>query len=163
MDRRFINEIRSLYRGLREFAYQGGMPVNWYRYNASSSTSDPVYDTGPERVWYAPITVSTIMARYIRAPRDYNDDGLFRVDRAQLVLSYFDFFSSTMPDPDVTGQDHLNDRVVFDGKLFRLEQFLPQHRVADQFLTIAIEMTEIAASELQEDTTSMFSGFTTTF
>lgn len=150
-DRRSLREIRLAYRIMAEQQLRMGQWAHWFRFNAPATTSHPTYDTGPERVWYNPITVPVLLGEYLRARRNADDDGLYLVDRLHIVLSYDAFFHSTMPDPDPTGQDHLNDRVGYDGHLFRLEAFVPAGRLASYFLTISVDCTEVAAEDLAED------------
>jgi hypothetical protein len=136
---------------MAEYQLDVGQWVQWYRFNKNATTSHPVYDTGPERAWYPAITLPVYMAEYVRADQNFDDDGLHRVDRAHLIFSYFAFFQTTMQDPDPTGQDHVNDRVLFDGSLFSVDAFNPRGRVADQFLTVSVDLRQVAQSELDED------------
>jgi hypothetical protein len=110
-----------------------------------------VYDIGPNRIWYPPTTLPVIIGEYHRAPQNFDDDGLYLIDNVHIIVSYDAFFHTTMPDPDPSGQDHLNDRVAFDGSLFAVNSFLPEGRIASHFLTISIDLAEVAAEDLAED------------
>ena len=156
-DRRTLRDIRSAYQGMKDYQYQTGQFVQWFRFDVADTTSDPVYGTGPQRQWYPAVTVPVMLGEYQRAPKNFDDDGLYLVDQGHLIISYFAFFSSTIVDPDPTGQNHLNDRVGFDGHLFSVASFLPRGRVADYFLTISVDLIEVAQEELIEDVVpSMF-------
>ena len=101
-----------------------------------------------------------IIAEFERPPQNYDDDGLYIVDKAHLIFSYDAFFHSTMPDPDPNYQGHLNDRVAFDGYLFSVDSFQPRGRVADQFLTVSADLRGVAQEDMDEDTAiSMFSPY----
>ena len=159
-DRRLLREIRSAYQGMREYQTNAGQFCFWFRFNQGATTSHPIYDTGPQRAWYSPVTVPLLMGIYQRAAQNFDDGGLYLLDKLHVVLNYWDFFESTMPDPDPSGQNHLNDRVGFDGHLFSVDSFLPQGRVADYFLTISCVLAEVTQSELQEDVVpSMFQSY----
>lgn len=150
-DRRTLRDIRSAWEGMKLAQTEYGQYVVWFRFNSTATTSDPVYDTGPQRAWYPGITLPCQLAEYSRAGQNFDDDGLYLVDRAKLIFSWFAFFSTTIPDPDPYGQDHVNDRVVIDGHLFTVNSFVPRGRVADYFLTVTAECTEVVASNLAED------------
>lgn len=160
-DRRTLRDIRYAYRGMKEYQFHVGQWVSWFRFNKAGTTVHPVYDTGPQRAWYPAITLPVLSLEYERAAQNFDDDGLYQVDRAHLVVSYDQFFHTTMLDPDPNGADHVNDRVGADGRLFSVDSFLPRGRVAAHFLTISIDLTEVAAEELAEDVAvDMFSRYT---
>jgi hypothetical protein len=92
-----------------------------------------------------------MIGEYDRAGRNTDDDGLYQVDTVHVIIDYFAFFSSGIVDPDPTGQDHVNDRVAFDGHLFDVMSFLPRGRVASYFMTISVDLNEVAAEDLAED------------
>ena len=148
-----LRDIRSAYQGMKQAQLGQGEWVHWFRYNQAASTSHPIYDTGPLRQWYPPITIPVWLGEYERAGRTQDDDGLYLVDRVHVIMSYDAFFHSTLPDPDPYGNDHLRDRVAYDGHLFRVDNFLPKGRVASYFLTISIDLSEVAQSEMAEDGT----------
>jgi hypothetical protein len=150
-DRRLLREIRSSYRGMKDYQLQAGQWVQWFRFDKLDTTSDPVYSTGPGRIWYPPVTVPVMIGEYNRAPRNFDDDGLYQVDHVHGIINYFAFFSSGMVDPDPNAQDHVNDRVAFDGHLFEISSFLPRGRVGSYFYTISVDMIEIGLAELEED------------
>jgi hypothetical protein len=129
-----------------------GQWVHWFRFNKTGTTQQqPIYDTGPARAWYPPIKMPVWLGEYHRAAQNYDDDGLYLVDRLHVICSWWAFFSTTMPDPDPYGQDHLNDRCAFDGHLFNVDSFIPRGRAASYFLTISVDLVEVAQTDLAED------------
>lgn len=150
-DRRLLREIYSAYEGMKEYNLLAGQTCTWYRFNKAGTTSHPVYGTGPQRAWFPGINVPLQIGEYNRAAQNFDDDGLYRVDSAHLILSYGAFFHSTIQDPDPTGQDHVNDRVGYDGALFSVDSFLPRGRVADNFLTISVDLRQVAEEEMIDD------------
>jgi len=159
-DRRLLREIRSAYRGMKSYQLEAGQWVQWYRFNKAATTSDPVYGTGPQRVWYPPLTIPVIIGEYDRAAENFDDDGLYQVDTVHGIINYFAFFSTGMIDPDPNGADHVNDRFAYDGHLFSVSTFLPRGRTASYFLTISFDGIEVAAEELSEDAPDpMFASF----
>ena len=126
--------------------------MQWFQFNPTATTSLDPYSTGPQRAWYPPITVPVILGEYQRAAKNFDDDGMYLVDRVHGIISDWQFFTSTIPDPDPNGVNHLNDRVAFDGRLFGVTSFIPRGRVASYFLTISFDLVEITAEDLAEDT-----------
>jgi len=148
---------------MARYQREAGQWAAWFRFNAAQTTSHPVYGTGPQRAWYAPVTLPLLIGEFHRAPKSFEEDALYRVDQAHLIFSYSAFFHSLMPDPDPTGQDHVNDRVGFDGKLFSVATFTPEGRVADEFLTVSVNLFEVGQGELDEDVASpLFASYTVT-
>lgn len=159
-DRRTLRDIRDGDRAMKEYQRQVGQWAQWFRFNKAGTTGHPVYDTGPQRAWYPPITVPVMIGEYTRAGQNFDDDGLYLVDRVHFVISKSAFFHTTMPDPDPSGQDHLNDRLGFDGVLFSVDSFLPRGRVASYFWTISVDASEVMQEDMDEDVaTSMFAPY----
>lgn len=150
-DRRTLRDIRDAYQGMREYQLHVGQWAHWFRFNKTGTTKDPTYDTGPQRAWYAPISLPVLIGEYARAGQNFDDGGLYLVDTLHLIFSYDQFFHTTMPDPDPYGNDHLNDRVGFDGHLFNVDSFYPRGRVGSYFLTVSCDLHEVAQEELDED------------
>ena len=139
------------------YQQQTGEWVAWFRFDQADTTSHPTYSTGPQRVWYPAVTVPVVIAEDIRASKNFDDDGLYLIDQLHLVVSYSAFIHSMIPDSDPTGQDHLNDRIGFDNKLFSVNSFVPRGRVANSYLTISVDCREVAQEDLNEDVlVSMF-------
>jgi hypothetical protein len=91
-DRRTLRDIQQAYYGMADYQLQTGQWVQWFRFNKTATTSHPVYDVGPQRMWYPAITLPVLLGDYNRAPQNFDDDGLYRIDRAHLIFSYFAFF-----------------------------------------------------------------------
>jgi hypothetical protein len=136
---------------MKEYQLQAGQWCQWFRFNPTATTAHPIYDTGPQRIWYPAITLPLVIGEYRRAPQNFDDDGLYLIDRVHLIFSYFAFFQSEIPDPDPSGRDHVNDRVGFDNHLFSVDSFIPRGRVASHFLTVSADLTEVGQAELDED------------
>lgn len=151
-DRRTLRDIRQAYEGMKnDYQLQVGQWCSWFRFNPTATTAHPIYDTGPQRVWYPSIVLPVLLGEYTRAGQNFDSDGLYLVDKVHLIFSYDAFFHTTMIDPDPTGMDHVNDRVGFDGRLFSVDSFLPRGRVASHFLTVSCDLIEVAQEELDED------------
>lgn len=150
-DRRTLRDIRSAYRGMRRQQLRQGEWMTWFRFHPEATTSDPVYGTGPQRAWYNGVVVPVWLGEYNRAGKNFDDDGLYLIDKVHGIMSYDAFFHTAMPDPDPSNQDHVNDRVAYDGRLFSVASFTPEGRVASYFLTISFDLIEVAQEELRED------------
>lgn len=136
---------------MKQYQLQVGQWVAWFRQNESATTAHPIYDTGPQRAWYNPISLPVLLIEPLRARRNFDDDGLYLVDHVHIILSYDAFFHTGMPDPDPNGIDHLGDRVAFGGKLYTVIAFLPQGWVADYPLTISADAVQVKQEEMDED------------
>jgi hypothetical protein len=150
-DRRTLRDIRSAYAGMKRYQEETGEWVQWFVFNKAGTTSDPTYATAPQRAWYSPITVPVMLGEYQRASKNFDDDGMYLVDRVHGIMSYFAFFSTTIQDPDPNQQNHLNDRVAFDGRLFGVSSFQPRGRVASYFLTISFDLVQLTAEDMASD------------
>lgn len=159
-DRRVLRDIRDAYEGMKQYQLDAGQWCYWFRFDKADTTSHPVYDIGPERVWYPPVILPLLTGEYTRATQNMDDDGLYLIDHVHCVVSYDAFFHTMMIDPDPQGQNHLNDRVAFDGTLFNVDSFIPRGRIGSYFLTISIELAEVAEEDMVEDVANaMFSPY----
>jgi hypothetical protein len=151
-DRRTLRDIRQAYEGFKnDYQLNAGQWVQWFQFNPAATTAHPIYDTGPQRAWNTGVTVPVLEGIYTRAEQNFDQDGLYLVDSVRLIISYKAYLQALLKDPDSTGMDHLNDRVVFDNHLFSVDSFVPRGRIASYFLTISVDLTEVAQEELDED------------
>lgn len=162
-DRRTWRDIYGAWDGMKEMQILQGQWAQWFRFNKAATTSHPVYDTGPQRVWFPSISLPVYLGEYMRAAQNFDDDGLYQTDRLHLIFSYNAFFTTGMQDPDPNNFDHVNDRVGFDGRLFSVNSFYPRGRVAGQFLTVSADCLEVGQADLAEDvdTAGLFMGYVT--
>lgn len=161
-DRRTHRDVISAYKEMKGYQYDIGQWVQWFRFNKPATTSDPVYGTGPQRVWYDPVTVPCFISESQRASQNFSDDGLYLINRLHLIISYDAWWGSNMPDPDPYRQNHTNDRVGYQHTLYGVDSFYPQGKVGNNFLTISCDLREVALEEYQEDYgTTMFADYIT--
>lgn len=167
---RLRREIEDINRHMKREAERWGQTVLWYEFDPASvqdegpGTDDlDLYDEGGYQVrpgtdeqgslsrrWKAPKTVQVTMARLDEGEAQYSDEGTYTVDHLTIVVNAHMLRSFGISQPDDVGA-HVRDRIEFDGRLFSVDSFVPQGRIADTFLTVTVGATEVKADERMTD------------
>ncbi len=147
-------EVKSMRRGIsRDLQVPAGQQVDWYLFDASESTPDPVYDVGAStggRSWLAPITVPVVNAFIYQAEQFQNDRGFYTVDTLRIVINYDDVIRY-LPSLDVQPDIHLKDRVGFRGALYVPNRVFPKGQVGYEYMGLLVEATQVKPEEQVND------------
>ncbi len=152
MDYELRREVYSINRALWRRERKLGWNVVWYLFNPTLSTSDFIYDTGPQRMWNAGITVPVYEEEIVMQPNTFRDVGLYVVNEMALVFAYQTLLNFGIHDP-VEQTNHEQDRIEFHGQLFEVSEFLPQSPIGAtaNYLLVSVHGKAVMPDQLLED------------
>lgn len=155
---------RSLKRATRAY----GQTVLWYEFDptsvededssdAGAGFDDDLYDEGgrqfgggSSRKWQAPKRVPVYQAMLDEGAEQDIGDGQYTVDRLNIITGYTFLVKSGISNPTDRGA-HIRDRIEYDGRLFRIDQFEPRGRVADTITSVRVSAVEVKDDERTSD------------
>lgn len=154
------SEIDRYWAGMdEELQRTVGGEVPWWRFDATATEVDPVYDVGSEDVGrrYLPsVQVKYIVAQVFQGQTFQNDRGFYNADVLRLTVAAPDMlrtFPDLLTDPD----SYLKDRVVFKDKPFRPSRMYLRGLVLDRYAVITLDLIEVKEEELVND--DQFKGY----
>lgn len=147
-------ETRSIADALRAWQSQVGDQVGYYRFLRELSEVDPVYDegTGAGKQYLGPIVVPVLHVVHTQGDnRGGGAVGFYSSDTLQATAAFRQFTRTGLSVPDLRDERYLKDRLVYDGKVFRVTRILSLGQVQRADLILGIEALQVNADELADD------------
>lgn len=147
-------ETSSIYGGLRDWQRWTGDTIYYYRFSFDQSTVDPTYgeSTAPlGRVYFGPNLIPALHVVHIEGDNDNTEDGFYFNDRAHVTLSFDQLKRLGLDRMDINTQNYLKDRLVYDGKVFRVTSFQILGQIQQKDIIVAIDATEVKPDEMVND------------
>jgi len=137
-----------------------GTTAEWWKFDSTNSTKDPIYDVEPigsGRLWIGPKTLSVVRATVTEGTSMLNNRGLYNVDTLHLTLNIDDvyaispelFFDRGLVKTTIDSIDTY--RIVFKNQVYRPVKTQPSGLVANRHTLVIIELTQLAPDELVND------------
>lgn len=147
-------EVKSIRSGItQDLQRPVGQIVQWFLYDESQSTVDPIYDVGAQtggRVWLKPFDLPVVNAYVFQNEIYQNDRGFYAVDTLRLFVNYDDvvrFIPTLDSDPD----RHIKDRVVFRGQIYTANRIFPRGQINYDYMVLTVDLTQVKPEEQVND------------
>jgi hypothetical protein len=135
-----------------------GTEVDWYVFDQDYLTSHPtdvydeVYDVssqvpGKGSRWKTSFKMPVIMGQQLRGTNTMNERGRYLTDTLRLVLA-IDDVNHLLPSLSSDPNNHIQDRVVFQGEVFIPTRLLPRGRYKNNYSVITIDTNQCNPEEL---------------
>lgn len=147
-------EDRRIAEGLRAWQSQYGDFLDYFRFLRDESAVDPVFDeaSGVGRVYNGPIVLPCLHVVHAQGGGLAGDtEGFYSTDGLRATCSFTQFTRTGMGIPDLRNEKYLRDRVVYDGKVFRITRLSALGQIQRADLIIGIEAAQVNADELSDD------------
>lgn len=145
------NEIHHALRGHQNS--QIGDAVQYWRFEFEKSEAHDVYDEGlgEGRVFRPPVAVPCLHVTHDEGPRQSNDMGFYFNNNLYAVCSWEQFYRTGLTEADINTESYLKDRLLYDGKVFRVDSIHVTGQIQQRDLIVSIEATQIKPDELRHD------------
>lgn len=147
-------ESRDISSGvISELQNSVGSFVQWWIYDSTSTTLDPIYSVGDVaggRRWIGPYIVPTVRVVITQGKTLQSDEGFYNADALHLTLDG-DVIEKIIPgilfnpDPEDRG------RVVYKGEVFRPNDVQQRGIIGEKFSLIAVECLQVMPDEMVND------------
>ena len=164
------NERSSIIEGIStELVRTVGNSVQWYVYDSSSTTIDPIYDVGSSdpdtggRKWYNPLTIPVTKAILYQGATVQNDRGFYNTDVLRLTMNMdviekgtdlYGMDADNMPHFEtmlINPDEFLRDRIVFRDEVFSPSKIQPLGIVNNLYTLVSVECLQVNPEELVND------------
>lgn len=153
------NEIEGALRGRQDLA---GDQVLYYRFSAEESQTDDLYDegTGVGRVFNGPIPAPVMHVTHEEGPAEQRAEGFYYSDRIHITAGYTMLRRTGLTDMDINTGSYLRDRLVYDGKVFRVLDIQILGQIQRRDIIVSIDATQMKPDEFTGD--PQFDAYATT-
>jgi hypothetical protein len=123
--------------------------ISYYRYWAEESEMHAVYDepTGTGLAFHPPVEIPVLHATHNEGGNQDTETGFYFVDDLYATMSYSQFLRTGLTEADVRSQNYLKDRVVYDGKAFRVTQIHVTGQISSTDFMVSLEGAQLKPDE----------------
>lgn len=148
-------ELDNIARGIdRDMQQPVGQTLPWYIYDSASTVVDSIYDVGAVptgRKWFAPQYLEVANAIKLEGTEVANDRGFYVLDTITLVFSADAARKSGLQDLINRPDEHNLDRVVYENKVFAINQVRVRGVLSAGYAVCAAEGVQVKFEELVND------------
>ena len=144
------NEIDEALQGQQSVS---GDTVEYYRFERTLSTMDSLYDesTGGGRVYTGPVPLAALHVQHVQGAREDLEGGSYYNDSIHVTLMFETYSQTGMVRADVDHQKYMRDRLVYDGKVFKVNKVDVLGQVQRRDIIITIDGEQVRSDELVDD------------
>lgn len=145
-------EMASMNRGAKEWQRETGESVLWFEFDPSQSSAHPIYDEGPNRMWYPPVRLPVMFFDFHQDDPVRAEEGLYTVSTAT-----FTFMTSIAWDlfkiPPVNTGAHFKDRFAYGNPMtsFTVTKYEKQGFLHGRYLTTSVRGEQLKEEEFFND------------
>lgn len=146
-------ETLSMQEGMEGYRSVYGDYLWYFRFNDEASEMDPVYDeaAGNGRVYSEPLKLDAMHVVHVDGENEYGEYGMYHNDTVSATISYNDFVLSGLTFADIQNGNYLDDRVLYDRKIFRVTQLLVRGQIQQRDTIVALRGSQMKPDELVDD------------
>ena len=147
-------ETGEIHRGLRGHqSAQIGDEVQYYRLDFEHSQMDDLYDegTGYGRVYHPPVDLPCLHVTHDEGENQDTDTGFYFNDNLYITASFDQVYRTGLTLMDIEHQRFLKDRILYDGRVFRVTQIHILGQIQTRDIVVSIEGTQVKPDEMVND------------
>ena len=147
-------ETNDIFGGLDGFTDVFGDQLDYYRFDRETSTMDDIYDeaTGEAGRQFKPaIQIPAIHVTHVEGENKNGDMGFYYNDDLEATFSFRTIQGVGLTLADIKTGNYLKDRVVYDDKVFRVEQLSIEGQIQKRDIIVALRSTQMKPDELIDD------------
>lgn len=134
---------------MRQTARAYGQTVLWFELDEAHENPHDPYDEGG-RFWKSPRTINVYQASIDEGEQQFLRTGAYRVATLHLIIEGDELRRRGISQPIERGA-HDQDRIIYDGRLFSVDDLEPRGRIGNTLMTVSVQCTEVMEDEQQMD------------
>jgi hypothetical protein len=139
-----INEV------MKNYQRAWGENVLYFEYDQMTSSKHSVYDEGPSRAWYPPVTLPVMFLDFRQDDPIDTDEGFYVLSTASIVFQVTSAMDRFRINPLYT-EAHFRDRFQYDNRIYRVTRYEKQGFVHGTYLTISALGEQVKGEEIVND------------
>lgn len=146
-------ETNRIFKAMEGWRRSYGDVLRYYKFNAAASQMDPVYDeaVGAGRQYYPPVSVPCQHVIHPQGENEYGEYGMYYNDQMIATISFAAFTGVGFTYADIATGTYLNDRVLYDRKVFRVVRLLTKGQIQQRDVIIEMTCSQMKPDELVDD------------
>ncbi len=127
---------------------------DYYRFDPYHSEIHDVYDepAGNGLIYFPPFRIQTLHITHVEGANEDSEYGFYYNDDAELIVAFDKLLQAGMDYADIMTGNYLKDRIVYDRKVFRVQQMSIRGQIQRRDIIVSISTTQCKPDELVMDT-----------
>lgn len=152
---RFHNDFETdeINRGLAGWQAVNGDTVDYYRFDSENSVVDDVYDEG-DGVGKSYVEIDSVPVLHVihtEGSQEDTENGFYYNDDLHVTASFDLLDRVGLKSMDIDHQTYLKDRMVYDGRVWRITAVSVLGQIQRRDVIVSIEATQVRHDELVND------------
>lgn len=146
-------ETREISEALRGWQTEFGDSVLYYRYWGEQSQMDNIWDeaTAAGRTWHPPSEVPALHVTHVEGGDEDRAQGQYYNDTLYMTCTFEALKRIGFTELDLTYQSYLNDRIVYDYRVFRVTRLQVMGQIQRRDVIVSIEGSQVKPDEMLND------------
>ena len=146
-------ETKKILDGMEGWQNHYGDQLRYYRYDEDASEMDPVYDEaiGVGRQYKPYVVVPCQHVTHVQGANEYGEYGMYYNDELSAIISFRAFTGTGLTLADIETGSYLDDRVLYDRKVFRVVQLIVRGQIQQRDIIISMQASQVKPDELVDD------------
>lgn len=146
-------EATSIMEGIRGYQAEFGDLFVYYRFWPEKSQKHDVWNeaAGSGKVYHSPETLPALHVTHVEGAEQSRDEGFYVVDSLYVTCSFDQLRRIGMDKMDLSTHAYLRDRMVYDGKVFRVDNISVTGQIRERDIMVSIEGTQVKPDEMLND------------
>lgn len=146
-------EMNEINQSLRGWQAEFGDHVLYYRFWREESEESDIWSeaSGVGRVWHPADEIEVLHATHVEGSSEDRSQGQYFNDTLYLTASFEQLRRMGMTEMDLQFNSYLNDRIVYDFRVFRVTRIQVLGQIQRRDAIVSIEGTQVKPDEMAND------------
>lgn len=146
---RIERDIAQVNRSMGRYQRTAGTEVDWYEFDPTTSTMDPLFDEG-ERHYLDPKKIRVLTLVYTEGEERPEPEGLHLMNSIHLTLNIEQVTRDGLSEPENTAK-HVKDRFKWQGQIWDVRRYHVEERIREFTVTVGVDAVTYYADENVND------------
>ncbi|MDP9870326.1 MULTISPECIES: hypothetical protein [Streptosporangium] len=130
-----------------------GQEITYFRYDRADSETHDVYGEADDagRIYFAPVAVPVLSVVREEGPAEQAPAGLSWTDTLHLTASFSHLTKTGLTELDVKHGSYLNDRLAYDGRLFRVTKVAVLGQLKTRDVVVGVDAIQLKKEDIAND------------
>lgn len=143
----YVAYVHKRYRWYRNYV---GTTVEWWEFDREESTTHPVYDEGPQKIYKPSIVLPVMVVIRDEDRKSPREEGFYSISNIHLTFGTKMAADAGMSDPH-DARHHLFDRFFWDDRYFEVRRFQISGRLKRYEVVIGVDAVALSEEEFVND------------
>lgn len=146
-------ETNEIHTSMADWQHPNGTTIDYYHFNAANSVMNDIYDEadGTGRAYDVFPNMPVLQVIREEGRNENRPEGFYYNDTLHVTAAFDQIRRAGLSRLDVEHEKWLNDRIVYDNRVFRITNIEIRGQIRNRDLVVGIDATQVKPDELIDD------------